>query len=76
MIKDIENKIDDMNKGFFNFFTQKKVAAAAIPNIDIETIRKAKWYDCIIEKSFIKLISSINVASEIKKTPIKGFFME
>ena len=64
-----ENKIDDKNKGFFNFLIVKKVPEAAIPNNAMLTTIKAKWYHCDIEKNLIKLISKAKVANDIKNIP-------
>ena len=69
MITDKENKIEDKNKGFFNFFIVKNVPEAAIPNKAIETTIKAKWYHWDIEKNLIKLISNAKVAKEIRNIP-------
>jgi len=42
IITDIENKIEERNKGFLNFFIVKNVPDAAMPNKAIETTIKAK----------------------------------
>lgn len=39
---DRENKIEERNNGFFNFFIVKNVPEAAMPNSAIETTMKAK----------------------------------
>lgn len=39
---EIENNIDDRNKGFFNLFIVKKAPEAAMPNKAILTTIKAK----------------------------------
>ena len=43
MIVEIENNIDERNKGFFSFLMNRNVPAAAMPNKAMLTIRKAKW---------------------------------
>ena len=71
----IENKMEEMNKGFLSFLINKKVPAAAIPNKAMLTTRKAKWQNWITDKILINPISKSKVANDIKNMPMKSFFM-